>query len=239
MIDHLRVQRFLFRKSLGFGDRLFRQLRVAFAPLRKTSQKRHGILVDLFSKYFIDLLRKSADRDDGRSRACMRARSHRGNVGRQKNVETCGSSARARRGNVHGHRHRGNKDVLDHILHRIAQATGGIHGDQSQGRVTPRRVRQPFIYIRGQDGFHFTIKAQFENERASGVFVGTNRGQPQENRSREQQAKRREGRDKAPYPERLGALHQSGPIVHSAPPPCFFSLGLEFCKRSSSCLASS
>jgi len=35
-----------------------------FAPLRKTSQKRHGILIDFLSKYFIDLLRKAADRDD-------------------------------------------------------------------------------------------------------------------------------------------------------------------------------
>ncbi len=139
-INHLRFQRFFFGKGLGFGDRLFCQLRVAFAPLRKTPQKRHGILVDLLSKYFIDLLRKSADRDDRRSRACMCAGRHRRNIGRQKNIETCRSSARARRRNVHGHRHRGDEDVLNHVLHRIAQAARSIHGDQNQRRMTSRRV---------------------------------------------------------------------------------------------------
>ena len=79
-IDHLRIQRLFFGKRPGFSDRLFCQLRVAFAPLRKTSQKGHGILVDFSPKYFVDLLRKSADCDDGRSCAGMRARSHRSNI---------------------------------------------------------------------------------------------------------------------------------------------------------------
>src|SRR5260370_22930548 len=237
-MDHLVVERFLFRKSLRFGDGLFRQFRVAFAPLCKTSKKRPGVLVYLLSKYFIDLLRKSADRDDGRSRARMRARGHRGNVSRKKNVETCGSSARARRRNVHGHGYRGNKDVLDHVLHRIAQAAGRIHGDQNQRRVTPCRVRQPFIDVRSKNGFNFTIKAQFKNEWAGGVFVGTDRRQAKENHGREQQANRREGCDKSPFPARLGALYQSATIAHGAPPPGFFSLGLKFFKCSSNCLAS-
>src|SRR4029077_3059961 len=115
---------------------------------------------------------------------------------------------------------------------------GCIHGDQNQRRVTPLRVCQPLIYIRSQDGFDFTIKTQFKNEwTSSGMFVGTNRRQPQENHNREQQAKRREGRDQSPFPGRLGLLHWSKPIGHGAPPG-FFSAGLEFCKCSSSCLAS-
>src|SRR5436190_1812069 len=128
-IDHLRVQRFFFGKRPGFRDRLFRKLGVAFALYRKTSQKRHGVLIDFPPKYLIDLLGKSTDCDDGRSRTRMRAGSHRGDVGRQKYVKTCGSSARARRRNVHGHGHGRSKDVLNHVLHRIAQPAGRVHGD--------------------------------------------------------------------------------------------------------------
>src|SRR5216117_3981261 len=36
-IDYLRIQRLFFGKRPGFSDRLFCQLRVAFAPLRNTS----------------------------------------------------------------------------------------------------------------------------------------------------------------------------------------------------------
>ncbi len=129
-IDHFRVERFLLRESAAFRDGLLRYCRVASAPLREAPQKRRRISVDFLSEGIVNLHgQKATDSHDGRGRARMRTRRHRRDVRGEQDVEARGGSAPARRRDVHGHRHRGRKDVLDHVLHRCTESARRVHGD--------------------------------------------------------------------------------------------------------------
>src|SRR5207244_13141069 len=87
------------------GDRLLRQFGVAATPHREAPQKRHGVLIDFSAEDFVDLLRESANGDDGRSGAGMRTGGHRGNVRGEENVEPRRGAACSGRPDVYGNRH--------------------------------------------------------------------------------------------------------------------------------------
>ncbi len=238
-IDHFPVQCFLFGEGAAFRDGLLRQRRVASASLRETPQKRCGIGVDLLSKGIINLHgQKTTNGHDRRSRTRMCSGRHRGDVRRKKNVKARGRSSSTSRRNVHGHRHRRHENVLDYVFHRNTQPAGGVHRDQNKRHMTPRSVGKTFINVGGQDGIDYALEPQFKNEWAGRVLVRRDRRHQEENRPGTQYAEKAGDENKFGSLGIIGALPHTGPLAHGAPPPGFFSLGLEFCKCSSSCLAS-
>src|SRR6267143_2452415 len=238
-IDHFPVQGFLLRVSAAFRDGLLRERRVASASLRETPQERRGIVIDLLSKCVINLHgQKSTNGHDRSSRTRMRPRRHRGNICGKKNVKTRRGASPARRRNVHGDRHWRSEDVLNHVLHRSTEPARSVHGDQNKSRVTASRVGKSLINVGGQDGVNYALKPQFKNERTGRLLVRGNRRHEQENCASTQDAEKEGGRNQFGSLGVKGALHLMEAITHCTPPPGFFSAGLEFCKCSSSCLAS-
>src|SRR2546427_9351202 len=100
-----------------------------------------------------------------------------------------------------------------------------------------RRVGKTFINVGSQDRIDYALEPQFKNERAGGVLVRRDGRQQIENRAGTH-APQEGGCNQFGSFETKGAPPFTEPIAHSAPPLGFFSGGLEFCKCSSSCLAS-
>src|SRR5216684_3529948 len=153
------------------GDRGFGQRWVAPALFRVAAQEGQGVVENLALHGFVDLQLPPADGNDRRSGSGVRAGSHGGNIRGEQDEETSGSAASASGRDVHGDRNARRQDVLDDVLHGIAEAAGRVHGDENQGRLAALGIRDAFIDIGGEDGLDDAVQIQVEDDRSGSVFV--------------------------------------------------------------------
>ena len=63
--------------------------------------------------------------------------------------------------------------MLDDVFHGIAEAAGGVHGDDDEGGVAISGIGEAFVDIGGEDGIYFGVEAEVEDGRGvGGVLVG-------------------------------------------------------------------
>src|SRR5271169_4092988 len=118
--------------------------------------------------------------------------------------------------------------MLDDVLHRNTQAAGSVHGDQNKSGVAICGIGKTLINVSGEDGIDYAIEPQFKHKRAGGMFVGRDHRHLRENPTRAKGTEKQEGGNKFVAVEKKVALPVTKKIAHGAPPPGFFSLGLEF-----------
>src|SRR6266404_7933464 len=156
-IDELAVERLFFGESLGIRNGGLRELRVAAALLGEAAQKSLRVVHDFASKSFVDCDRITADSNNRRGCAGVRARPHGGDIGGKQNEKAGGSSASSRRRNVDRNGNLRSQDVLDDIFHRVTEPAGSIHADENEGGVAVCGIRDAFVDVGGENWLNFAV----------------------------------------------------------------------------------
>src|ERR1700676_3359039 len=121
--------------------------------------------------------------------------------------------------------------MLNDVLHRLAQASGRIHGDQNKRRMPVRSVGNAFIDVRGEHRFDFAIEIEPQHDWIVRMFIGGGRWQHQKRCSDTNGGEKRQSRS-TENSRATNSLHQTM-SAHCAPPD-----GFTFCKCCSNSFAS-